>query len=155
MFTMKVEGGDQLAKRLTDLPAAMTRPIMVAALKAGGEPIRAAAAQAAPRKTGELASHMTISVANRLGSVAGGKWQPRDEQEHAVAVGPSKDEFYGLFQEYGTKFIGAHAFLRPAFDAKAPAALGIIVDRLWAALRKAVPQSFPQADVSTFGSWAA
>jgi HK97 gp10 family phage protein len=140
------EGGEALAKTLNSLPDAYSRKVILAALKEGGEPIRAMAAQLAPLgETENLSENMTISVTNQLGSTAGGRWRARDETEHAVAVGPSKHEFYGLFQEYGTVHHGAQPFLRPAFDAQGQTALTIIGDALWWALRKMIPSGLQQA----------
>lgn len=140
------EGGEELARTLNSLPALYTRHVILEALKEGAEPIRATAAQLAPLgETENLSDNMTISVTNRLGSTAGGRWQNRDESNHAVAVGPSKDEFYGLFQEYGTVHHGAQPFLRPAFDREGQTALNIIGDALWWALRRMLPSGLKQA----------
>lgn len=142
---MAFEGGEELARTLNALPAAFSRKVVLDALHEGAEPIRDTAATLAPRDKGELADHMTISTTNRLGSTAGGRWQERDETNHAVAVGPSKDEYYGLFQEYGTVHHSAHAFLRPAFDQQGQHALTIIGDALWWALRRMLPSGLRQA----------
>lgn len=142
---MTFEGGDALARTLNQLPAAFSRKIILDALKEGAEPIRDTAAILAPRHTGDLAGGMTISTTNRLGGTAGGRWQERGETEHAVAVGPSKDEYYGLFQEYGTVHHSAHPFLRPAFDQQGAQALTIIGDALWWALRRMLPGGLREA----------
>jgi HK97 gp10 family phage protein len=57
-----------------------------------------------------------------------------DDQETAVAVGPSRGGFYGSFLELGTKFIQARPFVRPAFDENIDGSLRIIAAALWTAL---------------------
>lgn len=144
--TWQFSGGDELAKRLNALPAALTRKVVVEALRAAARPMQAGASARAPYQAaddrepfGHLRDRMVISVANRIGSVAGGRWTKRDEMEHAVAVGPAKNFAHGLFQEYGTAHHGPNPFMRAAFDSSTSAALGIIGQELWAALRKAIP----------------
>lgn len=129
MFTMRIDGGDELATRLNSLPEAVSKKVQVAALKEGGEPIRLAMAANAPRgdRTPHLADNISISVARS---------EDRDDDAFGVAVGPSKAVFWAGFQEFGTAHQPARPFARPAFDSKAPAALGIVGQRLWDALRK-------------------
>jgi HK97 gp10 family phage protein len=54
----------------------------------------------------------------------------------AVAVGPSKAGFYGIFQEFGTVHHGAQPFARPAFDQTVQKSLGILAAALWQAIGK-------------------
>lgn len=149
-IAMRFEGGEELARALNALPMALSRRVVLQALTEGAEPIRAKAERLAPwnrepHPYGHLAQHIIVGTANRLGSVAGGRWERRDEDEHAVAVGPRKDFFYGIFQEYGTRFHGAQPFMRPAFDGETPKALGLIGQALWKALAKAAPTSLQVA----------
>lgn len=149
-----MQGADDLARVLRNLPEAIQRDRMVKALRRGGEPMRERMAQLAPRGRGRdtdfehMADNIVVSLANRIGSTAGGRWRPRDETEHAVAVGPQKSFFYGLFQEYGTVHHGAQPFMRPAFDSVAPQSLGVIRDELWDMLREYVDR---EVDTSTMG----
>lgn len=136
-FSMHIHGGKELAARLRALPEAYTRKVVLEALEESGEPMRARMSQLAPREPGhpDLADNIAISVANRLGDVGGERWQARHDEEHAVAVGPTKDFFYGLFQEYGTVHHAAQPFMRPAFDSEAPKAVTILSQELWKPLR--------------------
>lgn len=146
MFAMRFEGGEELARNLNALPAALTKKIVMEALTAGGLPMAARAGQLAPREPGapDLADNIGVSAASRIGSTAGGRWRAREEGEFAVAVGPTAHFFYGLFQEYGTVRHGAQAFMRPAFDAVAPQSLGIVGQELWRAVRAQIrPVSAP------------
>lgn len=134
---MQFTGGKELAATLRALPDAVERKMILEALEEAAEPMRARAAQLAPRAPGapDLADNIGISVANRLGDVGGGRWQARHDEEHAVAVGPTKNFFYGIFQEYGTSRHRAQPFLRPAFDSEAPRALTSFAAALWKAIK--------------------
>lgn len=125
---MTIHGGEELAARLSTLPFRRRRKEVLAALIAGGEPIRLELGRQAPRsaEAPHLADSMTTSVA-----------KSPDPDTFVVAVGPSRDAFWGFFQEWGTRHHGAQPFARPAFRAKAPEALGIVGDRLWTSVRTA------------------
>lgn len=125
MFTMRVEGGAELAKALDGLSTRLTKSIVRDALYMGGEPIRKVAGENAPRRAPapDMADHIGISNA-----------KPREDDIAAVAIGPTKDFYYGLFQELGTIHHAAHAFMRPAFDTQAPKGLTLIGEELWRAL---------------------
>ena len=139
-WSMQMSGWKELGARLRALPEAYTRTVVIDALKEAGEPMRARMAQLAPREPGapDLADNIAISVANRLGDVGGGRWEARHDEEHAVAVGPTKGFFYGLFQEYGTVHHAAQPFMRPAFDSESSKALTILTQELWKPLREKV-----------------
>ena len=136
MWSAKFEGGRELAETLLSLPPALSYRVLIEGLKDAAEPMRARMAQLAPREPGapDLADNMGISVASRIGSTAGGRWVSREEGQAAVAVGPTKGFFYGLFQEYGTSRHRAQPFARPAFDSEAPTALGIMGRVYWTIL---------------------
>lgn len=139
-FHWKFEGGKELAAALESLPESVRRPVLLKALKAAGVPMAEQMGSLAPRDTsgfeGEghvpLADSMKISVATRVM----GEFLDR-ETVGAVAVGPSKDAFWGLFQEYGTAFHGAQPFARPSFDANYEQALAIFRAQMWAEIRAA------------------
>lgn len=136
-FSMTFTGGKELASALRTLPDALSRQILLGALTEAAEPMRQRMSQLAPREPGkpDIADNIGISVANRLGDIDGGRWEARSEDEHAVAVGPTKNFFYGIFLEYGTVKMRAQPFMRPAFDTEAPRALSQIGNRIWAAIR--------------------
>ena len=135
-FSLRFEGGKELAANLRTLAAPIQREIILDALEAAAEPMRNRMSQLAPREPGrpDLADNIGISVANRIGDVGGGRWQARHDEEHAVAVGPTKNFFYGIFQEYGTSRHGAQPFMRPAFDSTHQTSLSILSQRLWQAV---------------------
>lgn len=154
MFTQKLTGGGDLAKHLRALPDGLTKSIVVDALKAGAEPMRRRMAENAPHgpDAPHLADHIVVSLANRIGTVGGGKWEARDVDLFAVAVGPSKDFFYGLYWEYGwVNHPSAHPFARPAFDSTVQESLAIVGRGLWAGVRAKASGSFSPASLSGGG----
>jgi len=136
-FSLKIEGFKELAANLRALPDALQRSVILDALTDAAEPMRARMGQLAPRRPGapDIADNIGISVANRIGDVGGGRWEARSDTEHAVAVGPTKNFFYGLFLEYGTIKMAARPFMRPAFDTTVQTSLTILSQRLWDAIR--------------------
>jgi len=142
-FSMQTEGGAEFAQNLNKLSLAVRRKTLFRILRLAAEPLRVRMGALAPRAPGapDMADSMVISIARRIGDVAGGRWQAADEFQAAVAVGPSKNIFYALFQEYGTVHHGAQPFGRPAFDTTAGESLQIIQAEIWAALEAAVDRS--------------
>ena len=92
----------------------------IEALRAGAEPVKERMRAMAPRAPGapDLADNIGVGVA-RVG------------EEAAIAIGPTKNFFYGLFQEEGTSRHGAQPFARPALDATQQEALGIVGATIW------------------------
>jgi len=146
-WSMRIDGGAAFARNLNALSLSVRRKTLHRILRLAGEPMRARmAVLAEPTRrppAPDLADSMVISVATRIGSVAGGRWQARDEFQAAVAVGPSRNIFYALYQEYGTVHHDAQPFARPAFDATAAESLGIIQTEIWQALRASVDGRSP------------
>lgn len=119
--SLKVEGGRELAQALSQLSARVSKKVLIEALLAGAELIRAKAAQLAPRDPGQpdLADHL---VAARV--------RDRDGLP-TVAIGTTRPFFYDYFQEFGTPHHPAQPFYRPAFEGEAPRALGVIGQEIW------------------------
>lgn len=124
---MRFEGGKELADALRQLPARVGRSVLIQALKDAAEPMRERASRLAPHEPGapDLRDNIEVSTIRRRSA---------EETEASVAMGPTKDFFYGIFQEWGTVFHGAHPFMRPAFDQEASPALKELRQQLWAAL---------------------
>jgi HK97 gp10 family phage protein len=129
MFSMRVEGGAELVGKLNALPSALSRPVVVEALKQSAEPIRRAMAQRAPRSAlshPHIADNISVSTARNQG-----------KDEPAVAVGPQKDFAHrGYWLEFGTVKMSARPFVRPAFDEKAGPAVTTVGNELWNALER-------------------
>ena len=120
---LHVEGFDELNAALRAVGDRATGILLRNAAEEGAKIIADEARRLAPRDTGALAEGIGL--------------QPgRIQQGRAVfSVGYGKRQWYGRLVEYGTKFIAARPFLRPAFEAKAQAAREAVSDYLRRALR--------------------
>lgn len=113
-----IQGLQDLLKKMDDLPLVLKKTLIVRALRKGAEPIRAEAERRAPWDTGGLAESMMITVSDQTA-------------EGAIAkIGPSRKEFHGGFNEFGTAHMAAQPFLRPAFDEMQAEALRILGEDL-------------------------
>ena len=142
-FNFKVEGLLEMAATLEQLPQAARKPILIRALKAAGAPMAERMALDAPLDPAadhqHLADSMTVSATNRVNG------ETLDDTAAAVAVGPSKDAFWGLFQEYGTVRHGAQPFARPGFDGGYEEALTIFRGEMWLEIVANLPTSSSMA----------
>jgi HK97 gp10 family phage protein len=131
---MSLVGGKDMAKRLNELPLAVSRRVQRQALQKGAEPIRAEMASSAPRDERANAPHLADNI------VIGTRTKTREnEGETIVEVGPAlqpSDHFYAFFQEYGTAYAPAQPFARVAFDLNTRKSLNIVMSELWASIRK-------------------
>lgn len=128
--SFRFAGGREMAKFLSELPERASRNIQRQALRAAAEPMREDMARLAPYEPGapDLRESMTISNARANDALY--------DTEVAVAVGPSKRGFYGIFQEFGTVHHGAQPFARPAFELNITKSLSILARFMWAAIAK-------------------
>lgn len=132
MVSMTFKGTTELALAFATLPQAVRGPVRLEALRTAGEPIRQRMASLAPHgpDAPHLSESMTMSPAKTIDGVA-----IMPETESAIAIGPSKDFYYGLFLEFGWVFRpAAHPFVRPAYDESKDAAIEAIGRLLWAAI---------------------
>lgn len=136
MFKASFQGGTEMAARLHALPDAVSRKVQLAALRDAAEPIRNGMQANAPRGGGTHGKHLAESM-----TISDVRASQSGEGAVSVAVGPAQEAFWGFFQEFGHGPGPAQPFARPVFDTNAPIGLTIIGQRLWDALRKAVPAS--------------
>jgi HK97 gp10 family phage protein len=123
-FKAEVKGLSKLEENLRALPDNLARKAVKAAVKDGGDVIQNEMVRLAPRNTGFLASHIVVQV-------------KMDKFGEAVAkIGPAKDAFWGGFNEFGTRFMRAQPFMRPAFDLQWRVALERIRLRLADEIKK-------------------
>ncbi len=130
----ELQGGQQLARVLEVLKDANSRRKQFKMLRDAAEPIRAAMATNAPRGEGTHGRHLADSMV--ISSVRG--LQGGLENDPTVSVGPSKEAFWGFFQEVGTISHSPSPFAGTAFEATTGAAFAIIQDRTWELIRKAI-----------------
>lgn len=129
---MKFQGGDAIKRSLDKAGAALSRVIVIEALKYAADPIRRdmAARMARGADAPHAADNVVIAVVNEID---GEKLMPT---EFAVGVGPTKDFWYWFFQEFGTVRHAAQPAMRPAMDAGAQKALKDLGNGLWDAIAK-------------------
>ncbi len=142
MVKLRFTGGPELLRAIRQLPDGLGRKSVVKALKEAGEPLMDGMGARAPIGPGpgpHLYRNMAISMHRSLSSLTSlgdSRWNPSDEDELAVAVGPQKMVYWGLFQEFGTVRHGPQPFAREAFEAEAPRVLGILLPSLWRLIEK-------------------
>lgn len=130
VVTAKVEGLRELDRDLRALGPSLARGGLRAAVNAGAQVIKKAAQAFAPVLTGRL-SRKAIYVrrAKELSN--------NYSQNYVVAVRTGtkhakkdRDAYYWWFLEFGTRFMAAMPFMRPAFESKKTEAFQAIRDKL-------------------------
>lgn len=123
MFSLRIEGGEALAKALQSLSERVAKKTMREALADAAEPIRRSASRHAPRRppAPDIGQNIVISTG-------------RNPQGVSVAVGPAAGFHYGMFLEYGTVKMPAQPFMRPAFDETAQKVIKTMSESLWTML---------------------
>ena len=106
-----ITGAKALDTLLKRLPGKIAGRILQSSLRAGAMVIVKDARLRAPTRTGTLRGEIVARKTKGAPSSA------------AVTIGPTKDAFWGLFQEFGTRFHPPHPWLRPAFEASKRLAL--------------------------------
>lgn len=101
---IRIEGTARLRKQLDRLEKSTRGDVLAGIVVGAGEAVRVVAGQKAPVRTGTLSKNMVIELLEKKPYRA------------SAGVGPHKDAWYGLFQEYGTVNHAAQPFLRPAYD---------------------------------------
>ena len=94
----------QLDRALDVISRLYTRRFIVATLKVMSKPMSKAAKRNAPRLTGMLAKNVKVRVRSKMRTLV------------IVKVGPSKKEFWGMFQEFGTANQSAQPWMLPAWE---------------------------------------
>lgn len=145
MISMKIEGGDDLARALSSLSSRLSREVLREALLASAEPMADLMGQRAPREPGQpdLADNMQVGP-TRVG----------EQGDVSVGIGVPKGFFYDWFLEYGTVKMGARPFYRPTFDSQVNRAISQLGDAIWTELAgKGIhrPTSVAAEPVSHFG----
>lgn len=129
--TMRLEGFNELAAALRELPQRVARNGLRAAVNAGASVIKKEAQARAPIDTGALKSNLyqkqireksgpmqqTFYVGIRKG-VAKRANNAANRRAGIAGMAYKNDgsTFYWKFQELGTSTMAAHPFLRPAFE---------------------------------------
>jgi len=147
VITFKVEGLQELERRLLEFGPKVARNGLRAANFAGAKVFREAAKQSAPVRTGLLKANISAfkrqspqNVAKHSVGVRGvrKKFANTAENRRKRRVGKKYQAdgpaFYGRFLEFGTSNMSARPFLRPAFQNN----IGNAIDAVKARLAKAI-----------------
>jgi HK97 gp10 family phage protein len=130
----KIQGLAEVKEVFKQLPVEIARKALRGAMLDGAEVIRKEAQRLAPIRAESSLKKMSKRKLRKAGFLKASimkrmRARPR-EGDMTVSVGWSKDAFYGSFIEFGTRFITARPFLRPALDSKATEASKRIATRL-------------------------
>ena len=143
--SVQVQGLDQLAKALRELPQRVARNGLRAAVYAGAKVIRDEAKLQAPVATGDLGPNQpppgTLKrsvIMKQIPELSGAQKQTffvtvrqgKKYRKQGKKGNLSKDAWYWRFVEFGTVKMSARPFLRPAFDMKKHEAVTAIKTRL-------------------------
>lgn len=120
---IEILGDEELLRNLQALGDEAGEVLEDATL-AGAGVVAEIAEQKAPRRTDFLAEHIVVEIVEA-------------ESDLVVAgVGPTKEAFWGIFQELGTPHHAAQPFLRPALDENEETVAREIGEAAWKALEK-------------------
>jgi len=143
--SVQVQGLDQLAKALRELPQRVARNGLRAAVYAGAKVIRDEAKLQAPVATGDLGANQpppgTLKrsvIMKQIPELSGAHKQTffvtvrhgKQYRKQGKKGNLSQDAWYWRFVEFGTVKMSARPFLRPAFDLKKHEAVTAIKTRL-------------------------
>lgn len=109
----KIRGMQELQSKLKRLESGMQARVLKNALTAGALPIQNEAKILAPYETGTLRRSIHTEIVTH------------GDDRIVAEIGTDVD--YAPHQEFGTRKMAAHPFLRPAFDTKLPEAKAEIV----------------------------
>ena len=135
-MTLRVEGGERLARTLNELPTRVGKSVLREALRTASAPIVRARIEAnAPIDPGapDLRNQIVVSTG-----------RARSGPEAAIVVGPStahradqpkrRYDRQGIYLEFGTSEMPMQAFMRPAFDQSRAQMVVALSGALWRSL---------------------
>lgn len=132
--TVKLQGFAELAAKLKELPQNISKNALRAGVSAGAVVIKNEAKRSVPVDTGTLKRAIYHKQAREqsnqykqvfiVGVKSGKRYQKVGKKQRNF------DAFYWRFIEFGTRFISARPFLRPAFEKKKFEAIEAIKNKL-------------------------
>lgn len=114
----RIEGADDLARVLNELPRLISDAVLTQSVRAGANVLRRAMEKERKARGWELDGG--FKTKKRFGR---GK-------SVSVVVAPPKDAFYVMFHEFGTVKMAPNPIMRPVVDAKGGEAVGKIGEQL-------------------------
>jgi HK97 gp10 family phage protein len=154
---VQVLGFRELDAALAQLPEALRRQVVVAALKKAAAPmVRDAKATARrgkdPRRRGSMKqrkSGESEAMGHGADSIAARAAPSETPYEAVVAVGPDARHWYMKFLEFGSAHQAPQRFLTPAFEVNKEAAVQAIGEELWKSLEATAARLARQAATSS------
>ena len=123
-------GAKELEKVLKNTPRRVQGSVVRKATRAGAVIFRRLAKAKVPKRSGQLRRGIIMRTArgrrNEIRVIVGLRGGKRSQG----------GAFYGIFLEFGTRFIRARPFIRPAFDEGKDEASRTVIDRLWAEIAR-------------------
>lgn len=131
-FDVKFAGGKEMLTVMKKLDRDVERKLGMSALRSGARKILAEAKRLVPVRTERLKKAITVKgVPKRFGVI-----------QLAIGVKRGKKRsdttgaWYAHLIEFGTKFMPAKPFLRPALDSRHKEAIQVVGNRLWRLISK-------------------
>jgi HK97 gp10 family phage protein len=135
-----IEGLSEFESALGELRKATARNVLVRTLKQVAAPVEAAAKRLAPDDPSTASQDLKAGI--KTESVPS-----KFRESHAeVAIGPTKEEFHGVFQELGVPHHAPQPFLRPALDQNARTVVGGFKTTLAGEIEKARKRAARKAE---------
>ena len=159
---VQVVGFRELDAALAELPQALRRAVVLAALKKAAAPmVRDARAKARrgkdPRRRGSMKqrkSGESAAMGHGADSIAARAVKASSPNEASVAVGPDARHWYMKFVEFGTARQSPVRFLTPAFEVSKDEAAQLVGEELWKSLSAAAKRLAKQAESGTLSKSA-
>jgi len=160
---VQVLGYKELDAALAQLPEALRRQVVVAALKKAAAPMVRDAKAAAhrgkdPRRRGSMKqrkSGESAAMGHGADSIAARAAPSGSPHEAVVAVGPDARHWYMKFLEFGTARESPQRFLTPAFEINKEAAIRAVGEELWKSLAATAARLARQSAAGTLSRGAA
>jgi HK97 gp10 family phage protein len=154
---VQILGYRELDAALAQLPQALRRQVVLAALKKAAAPmVRDAKASARrgkdPRRRGSMKqrkSGESASMGHGADSIAARAASSESPYEAVVAVGPDARHWYMKFLEFGSAHQAPQRFLTPAFEVNKDAAVRAVGEELWKSLEATAARLARQASAGT------
>ena len=154
MTRVEVEGLEELDRALAQVPDALRRNVVLAALRKAAQPmVREAKARARrgsdPRRRGsqkQRSSGESERIGHGADSITARAVRTDRRNEAAIAIGPDAKHWYMLFVEFGTSRQAPDRFLTPAFEIHKERAVTLIGEELWKSLSRTAKRLARQAE---------
>lgn len=122
-IVVTIEGLDELEKTLTEDTRKAAMRFLRRVEKKAAAVFQQEAERTAPIDTGFLAEHIVVET------------HVTDDTMEAK-IGPTKQAYYGRFQEFGTKYQAGRHWLQRAYEASKEEALQVFIDEAKAMLEE-------------------